>query len=877
MKKIFLILILLPFFSFSQFGKWTSDGQAGVYWNGLNYPGYLGGSEQVFLLKPISNSYFSYTYEYETPFDSINYPYLSDSIYDNYRLINNSVGAFYNFKSRWVFNKRINLAAEYFWYKVFEPYDLNSNSNPSWDRINWKTGEDLKESEFPNLKGYFRAITGLGIPVYYGPIISTDFNVNNISYFGSDGYKSSLDFNFTAHMMLCQFVIGYEMTPTLPADFKGFLMLDESQNPVDNIEFSNFYISLRAAITAPFGDGTYEHDGTLSFNAIKPTQGCIKGNCTNGKGVYVDSEGRYKGRFKEGKRHGKGYMSFSNGSTYDGQWRRDNRHGKGTFISSYNEKLSGDWINDEFADPKLKPELIVRNIVFKDSDGDDEIYAEENGKINFTLENLGEGAAYNIIFSIKDLNNTRGLFFDERIRIEKLRPGQKEKISIPISSDLDLKTGLVNIKISADELNGFPPDDVSLSFKSLAYINPKLEIIDHKFSSLEEGKNTLMVNDRAQLSFIVQNRGQGRAEDVEIMIDFTSNENIFNVDDKLVTIKSLKPNESKTVNFEFFTNARYDKKNIGISVLVNEKFGKYGDKRILSKEIGEEIKSDLIVNYDGSRIREEVVIDNLSLTSAVDKNIPRNSKVNNRYALIIGNEDYQSRQSSLSFEQNVDYAVNDASIFKEYALKTLGVKEENMHFLTNATAGEMNQEIDLVAKIIQKLGNKAELIVYYAGHGYPDELSKVPYLIPVDVSAGNLSNAIKLDDMYNKLAETGAKKTTIFLDACFTGGGRNAGLLASRGFKVKPKTNDLKGNLLVFSATSEEQSALPYHKEGHGMFTYHLLKKLQESKGKVSMGELSEYISDNVSLQSLKVNQKDQEPKIYISPNLRDNWKNWEF
>ena len=291
----------------------------------------------------------------------------------------------------------------------------------------------------------------------------------------------------------------------------------------------------------------------------------------------------------------------------------------------------------------------------------------------------------------------------------------------------------------------------------------------------------------------------------------------------------------------------------------------------------EDVSKAIALNIKSNAVKERIDIQKLSLTSAVDKNIPRNSKVNNRYALIIGNEDYQSRQSSLSFEQNVDYAVNDASIFKEYALKTLGVKEENMHFLTNATAGEMNQEIDLVAKIIQKLGNKAELIVYYAGHGYPDELSKVPYLIPVDVSAGNLSNAIKLDDMYNKLAETGAKKTTIFLDACFTGGGRNAGLLASRGFKVKPKTNDLKGNLLVFSATSEEQSALPYHKEGHGMFTYHLLKKLQESKGKVSMGELSEYISDNVSLQSLKVNQKDQEPKVYISSNLRDNWKNWEF
>jgi len=43
--------------------------------------------------------------------------------------------------------------------------------------------------------------------------------------------------------------------------------------------------------------------------------------------------------------------------------------------------------------------------------------------------------------------------------------------------------------------------------------------------------------------------------------------------------------------------------------------------------------------------------------------IPVNSKVDNRYALIIGNEDYKSYQTTLSSEQNVDYAVNDATVF----------------------------------------------------------------------------------------------------------------------------------------------------------------------------------------------------------------------
>ena len=94
---------------------------------------------------------------------------------------------------------------------------------------------------------------------------------------------------------------------------------------------------------------------------------------------------------------------------------------------------------------------------------------------------------------------------------------------------------------------------------------------------------------------------------------------------------------------------------------------------------------------------------------------------------------------------------------------------------------------------------------------------------------------------------------------------------------VKPKEGTLNGNIVVFSASSEEQSALPYHDESHGMFTYYLLKKLQETEGKVSMGELFEYLNKNVSLQSLKQNFKDQDPKVNTSIQVIDSWKNWRF
>ena len=267
----------------------------------------------------------------------------------------------------------------------------------------------------------------------------------------------------------------------------------------------------------------------------------------------------------------------------------------------------------------------------------------------------------------------------------------------------------------------------------------------------------------------------------------------------------------------------------------------------------------------------------ISLGSKVDVNFPSNPKVENRYALIIGNEDYTSYQSGLSTEQNVDFAENDANTFKQYALKTLGVNEENLYYLKNATAGQMKQKIALVSKIINQIGSDAELIFYYAGHGYPDELTKVPYLIPVDISASDLSSAINLSDLYKTFSESNAKKITVFLDACFTGGARSLGLVASRGIKISPKEDNLNGNLVVFSASSDKQSSLPYYEQAHGMFTYFLLDKLQSSRGKCTYSELFDYVNQKVSLNALKINEKEQNPKVNTSQNVNEDWGNWKF
>jgi len=298
------------------------------------------------------------------------------------------------------------------------------------------------------------------------------------------------------------------------------------------------------------------------------------------------------------------------------------------------------------------------------------------------------------------------------------------------------------------------------------------------------------------------------------------------------------------------------------------------------------IKEQTVFKTDTIVKKEYVFIENgnekhvyeFEKLSDVDQNIPQIKKTNKyRFALIIGNEDYKSFQNDLNTESNVDFARNDASAFKEYAINTLGIPERNITFLLDATSGQMNQALTKLNLLTKTTNGKAEIFFYYAGHGLPDEASKEPYLIPVDVAGNNPKAGILLRDVNKILTEHSSKRVTMFIDACFSGGARNQGLIAARAVKVRPKQEQIKGNLIIFSASSDIQSALPLKDQKHGIFTYYLLKKLQESKGDISYQELKEYITEQVGIESILINQKEQTPQVILSPSIIEEWKKWKL
>jgi len=81
---------------------------------------------------------------------------------------------------------------------------------------------------------------------------------------------------------------------------------------------------------------------------IDRSLGCIEGNCENGKGTCIGTDGyKYVGEFKNGKRHGYGIRTKGDIS-YEGEWKEDMKHGMGILINrDKTMKFIGNFINNQ--------------------------------------------------------------------------------------------------------------------------------------------------------------------------------------------------------------------------------------------------------------------------------------------------------------------------------------------------------------------------------------------------------------------------------------------------------------------------------------------------------------------------------------------------
>lgn len=513
---------------------------------------------------------------------------------------------------------------------------------------------------------------------------------------------------------------------------------------------------------------------------------------------------------------------------------------------------------------------VVEQPYFVDADGNNAIDVNDSCKIVMKLKNVGMGDGIGLIAKIEAVGDIDGITCQSK-NLSTIKVGTTEIVEFPIVANMNTIDGSAEFTVYVEEPLGFDTDHYKLKVQTRKFQSPSIVVKDYQVSGDNGG--VLEKSEPFNLKVLLQNVGQGPAEDVDVELVYP--QNVYNVSAQdLFQFSKWPSGEARTLDFQLVVNAKYQEIVLPLSIKISEKYKKYGENKEINLTLNQPLTSHQTIEV-AAQVTQSIV--DVQLHSDVDKNIPQTEKINPHcYALIIGNYDYHSYQNGLNSEQDVPFAAEDATMFKEYCKKTLGIEAKNISFLSNATAAKMNQEIDFITRLAAK-DPQAEIIFYYAGHGFPDELTKTSYLIPVDVNVTNLSSAIALYDLYQKLSATQAQKITVFLDACFSGGGRDMGLLASRGIKVTPQKDNLSGNIVVFSATTADQVALPYSDKKHGMFTYFLLKKLQESRGDCTYGELFDYLNSNVVDSSLRVNRKDQAPEVNTSLQVQEAWKDWRF
>jgi hypothetical protein len=480
------------------------------------------------------------------------------------------------------------------------------------------------------------------------------------------------------------------------------------------------------------------------------------------------------------------------------------------------------------------------------------------------VKNTGVGDGYNCVARIKGIGSTTGVSFTDK-KLSTIKVGSVMNIELPIVASMNTVDGNVNFMISVDEPMGFGTGDVELAVNTRQFVSPLLQVVDYTITGTSG--SVLVKKQPFDLQLLLQNVKPGLAENVDVKISYPQGVFLLggNEQEKFSTIAA---GETKSLEYSFIVNQNYTQNEIPIDVKITERYGKYAEnKRVVLKLNQTLASSKIVIDSKDDRVEN---IEIASLTSDVDKNIPVSAAKNDKtFAVIIANENYQN-------EANVPFALNDGSIFKEYCAKTLGIPSENIHFVSNASLNNLKREINWLNGVLKSYRGEAKAIFYYAGHGVPNESNKSAYLLPIDGFGSDLTTGYKLDDLYASLGQVESQGVTIFLDACFSGAKREGDMMsAGRAIAIKVKKNAPVGNMVVFSAAQSDETAYQNNKEKHGMFTYYLLKKLQDTDGNVSYGELSDYIIKEVSQRSIVLNGKSQTPSVTPSPALVEDWKSW--
>ncbi|MEK7858925.1 MAG: caspase family protein [Elusimicrobiota bacterium] len=226
------------------------------------------------------------------------------------------------------------------------------------------------------------------------------------------------------------------------------------------------------------------------------------------------------------------------------------------------------------------------------------------------------------------------------------------------------------------------------------------------------------------------------------------------------------------------------------------------------------------------------------------------------YAVVVGVENYANVGVA-------EFAKRDAEAMKAH-LRALGYPGQNIALLTDAQATGNKLKSYIESWLPRNVKPESKVFVYFAGHGAPDTESKQAYLLLWDGDPQYISDTgYPLKRLYEKLNALNVKEVVLALDSGFSGaGGRSVLAKGARPLvgKIDAATSEL-GKLTVLTAAGSDEIAGSEAVQGHGLFTYYLLKSLNEGAGNETLGKSYASLNPKVQDAARKANQS-QNPQL---------------
>lgn len=208
------------------------------------------------------------------------------------------------------------------------------------------------------------------------------------------------------------------------------------------------------------------------------------------------------------------------------------------------------------------------------------------------------------------------------------------------------------------------------------------------------------------------------------------------------------------------------------------------------------------------------------------------------YALVIGNDDYRSLPK-------LKTAVADAREVERVLRESYGFQTK---LLLNATRSQI---IAALYTYRRELSADANLLIYYAGHGYSDKETEKTYWLPVDATGDDNSNWIIADDITSGIKAIPARHVLVVADSCYSG-------TLTRGLSLSPPPGSEREQFLqkmtagrsrTLMASGGDEPVADGGGSGHSVFAASLLNGLRAmDKPKFTADELfSNYVVESVA------------------------------